>query len=46
MIGEYELYVNRIQNGTLANSGDQTNDERATREVQTEDEYKQLSVFL
>lgn len=35
---EYSLYVSRIQNGILANSGDQTNDERATREVQTEDE--------
>lgn len=38
IVGEYELYVNRIQNGALANSGDQTNDERTNREVQTEDE--------
>jgi len=37
---EYSLYVSRIQNGILANSGDQTNDERATREVQTEDEFQ------
>jgi len=30
---EYELYINRISNGSYKNSNDQTNDENVTRET-------------
>jgi hypothetical protein len=38
-ISEYEVYVNKINGGTIKNSNDQTNDENDTKETQTEDEY-------